>query len=377
MRISIDKILAPTLFILLSTALVGCDGDTGNADENQDPTITLNGQTIISLQQDEAYVELGATGSDPEDGDISDNILIDNSNLNTGQIGNYQITYNLRDSGGQTADEVVRTVDVVDTNPTNQVPSIVLIGKPTLNVLLNASYDELGATGSDPEDGNISNSIVINNNALDMSTLGTYQITYNLSDSMGLAASQVVRNVNVISTPVENQAPSIALIGAASVSLRQNTAYQELGATGSDPEDGDISTHITIDSSAVNTKTIGTYNVRYSLTDSQELEAPIVIRSVTVTSANSSAGRGYDCDLSVYDYCEDTRLRVSVEPVQGRGADRTAVFNWGLSSNGSPVKMGQFANGDYWVAPADNQTAVTVTSLSGSSNIPIPLQDAG
>lgn len=44
------------------------------------------------------------------------------------------------------------------------------------------------------------------------------------------------------------------------------------------------------------------------------------------------------------------------------------VYSWSFNSGGGDARCGQFANGDYWIAPAVGQSAVTVTGISSSSH---------
>ncbi len=78
------------------------------------PTITLNGTNPQIINKNSSYVELGATASDPEDGDISGAIVIDSSAVNTAVIGNYIVTYTVTDSSSNTV-STSRTVNVIDT----------------------------------------------------------------------------------------------------------------------------------------------------------------------------------------------------------------------------------------------------------------------
>lgn len=60
----------------------------------------------------------------------------------------------------------------------------------------NTSIDD-GATAIDNVDGDITASIVVDN-PVDITTLGTYTITYNVSDAAGNAAVEITRTVNVV-----------------------------------------------------------------------------------------------------------------------------------------------------------------------------------
>ena len=95
--------------------------------------------------------------------------------------GTYTITYNVSDSDGKAAKEVARTVIVaLDTIP----PGITLIGNATVNVPVGGTFNDPGATATDNVDGNISSSIVVGGDTVNANTVGTYIITYNVSDAV-------------------------------------------------------------------------------------------------------------------------------------------------------------------------------------------------
>lgn len=83
--------------------------------DKEKPVITLNGDEVVNLLKDEnaTYTDEGATASDNLDGDITDSI-ISNSNVDITAIGSYTVTYNVTDKAGNVADEVTRTVNVLD-----------------------------------------------------------------------------------------------------------------------------------------------------------------------------------------------------------------------------------------------------------------------
>ena len=45
------------------------------------------------------------------------------------------------------------------------------------------------------------------------------------------------------------------------------------------------------------------------------------------------------------------------------------IYNWSFNSGGGDAFCGQFANGDYWVAPAVGQTEVAVTGITSNGNV--------
>ena len=79
----------------------------------------------------------------------------------------------------------------------NNAPVIALTGSNPQLINLTVIYGELGATCTDPEEGDISGSLVIDASAVDTSTAGSYPVTYDCQDSYLNAATQVIRTVTV------------------------------------------------------------------------------------------------------------------------------------------------------------------------------------
>lgn len=82
----------------------------------------------------------------------------------------------------------------LDTTP----PVITLLGDASMNLILGDAYIEPGATAEDDVDGDISGLIVIAGDIVNTSATGTYLVTYNVSDSAGNSAPELVRTVNVL-----------------------------------------------------------------------------------------------------------------------------------------------------------------------------------
>ncbi|MBI1318303.1 MAG: DUF5011 domain-containing protein [Candidatus Hydrogenedens sp.] len=90
----------------------------------------------------------------------------------------------------------------------NAVPTITLTGSADLSVDCLALYFDPGATASDPEDGDITGSMVVFN-PVNTGVPGVYTVTYSVSDSSGSAAPQQVRTVTVLDNcPTEGEAES-------------------------------------------------------------------------------------------------------------------------------------------------------------------------
>jgi hypothetical protein len=171
------------------------------------------------------------------------------------------------------------TVIIEGSGPDTTAPVITLNGASTINLNPGDTYNELGATAIDNVDGDISANINIGGDTVNTNALGTYTVTYNVSDAAGNAATQVVRTVIVADTAP----PVITLIGASTINLNVGDTYNEQGATATDNFDGNLTSSIAI-SGTVNTSTAGTYFVNYNVSDSSGNAATQVTRTVNVTA---------------------------------------------------------------------------------------------
>ncbi|WP_156490569.1 DUF5011 domain-containing protein, partial [Oleiphilus sp. HI0086] len=232
---------------------------TVNVADSLPPVITLIGDNPLHVELNGSFTELGATASDSVDGDLSSAIIISGDAVNTSIAGTYITRYNVSDNTGNSAIEVTRTVLVSDTT----IPVISLLGSNPMSIALGSIFSDPGATASDNIDGNISTSI-IPSGSVDPTTLGSYTLSYDVSDSAGNAALTVTRVVNV----EDNSAPLISLLGDNPMDISLGGSYNEAGATATDNVDGDLTSSIAINGS-VDTDTPGTYTISYSVSDSE------------------------------------------------------------------------------------------------------------
>ncbi|MES2587478.1 MAG: immunoglobulin-like domain-containing protein [Bacteroidota bacterium] len=98
------SILFSTLIVLF---LSSCNKDS----ESSPPIISLNGSNEVTVSLQGQYSEQGATASDQEDGDISSSIIISGA-VNTQFADLYRIYYDVVDSDGNKAVQVIRNVKV-------------------------------------------------------------------------------------------------------------------------------------------------------------------------------------------------------------------------------------------------------------------------
>ena len=79
-----------------------------------------------------------------------------------------------------------------------QAPVITLLGSSTVTTNLGVNWTDAGATATDNVDGDITSSIVVDDSVVDINTVGSYIVTYNVSDAAGNAAVEVVRTIAVV-----------------------------------------------------------------------------------------------------------------------------------------------------------------------------------
>lgn len=114
------------------------------------PVITLQGQVNVRINVGEDYQDAGARASDSLDGDITGSIEA-NGAVDSSKPGVYTIKYSVKDQAGNAADEVVRTVEVVNPNPPiisiarnlNGTVTLIFEGKLQGAPAVNGSWEEI------------------------------------------------------------------------------------------------------------------------------------------------------------------------------------------------------------------------------------------
>ncbi|MBC2177910.1 DUF5011 domain-containing protein [Listeria booriae] len=278
----------------------------------------------------------GVTASDTEDGDVTGNITVTANDVNVNQEGTYHVTYSVTDSDDNTT---TKTITVTVTS--NDAPVITATDK---TLKKGASFDPVaGVTASDTEDGNVTDKVTVTANDVDTSAVGTYHVTYSVTDSDGNTTTKTI-TVTVTS----NDAPVIV---ASDQTIKKGKAFDVMaGVSASDLEDGDVTAGITVTANDVDTNTVGTYHVTYSVTDSDGNTTTKTI-TVTITSNDAPTFTTSDVYLKVGDKFNPYAGITASDTEDGDLTDRIDIE----SSDVDMTQAGTYAV-EYSVTDSDNNT---------------------
>jgi len=141
-----------------------------------------------------------------------------------------------------------------------------------------------GVSALDPEDGDLTSSIVMSGVTFPLVTPGVYTILYDVVDLEGTPAGQKQRVVTIADT----LAPVMTLNGSDMVMLECGIdTYEEPGAAALDQCDGDLS--VLVGGDVVDTAVTDTYVVTYDATDGQGLSPDTLSRTVVVQDTTGPA----------------------------------------------------------------------------------------
>ena len=250
--------------------------------DTKGPVITLKGDNPLSVRQKTPYVEPGYEVYDNYDRPEDIKVVIQGK-VDTNFLESYVLTYIATDSSGNKS-SVTRTVMVETKTSTTTsttkpkkvgVTTLTLKGQSTMYLDFLTTYKEPGYTATDTVDGNIT-SKVIATGKVNIARLGTYPITYSVTNSGGKKTT-VTRTVIVS----DKTAPVIKINGANPLYVELGSVYIDLGASAVDNYDGVVSVYAV---GSVDTSTLGKYQVTYSAVDSSGNRAEVT-RTVHVVNS--------------------------------------------------------------------------------------------
>ncbi|WP_407270037.1 immunoglobulin-like domain-containing protein [Radiobacillus sp. PE A8.2] len=220
------------------------------------PVITLNGDSTLNVEVGSDYEEPGAKITDNSGEDLSEELHIDASAVNTDKVGSYKVHYSVEDSSGNEG-KAERTVKVVDTTK----PVITLAGDNPLVVEYGNIFVDPGVTAADNYDEDVTEEITVAG-SVDENVVGEYTLTYTVEDSSG-NEGKAERTVKVVDTTK----PVVTLAGDNPLVVEYGNIFVDPGATAMDNYDGEVTEEITV-AGSVDENVVGEYTLTYTVEDS-------------------------------------------------------------------------------------------------------------
>ena len=155
------------------------------------PQMTLNEAPQLEVADKEIMVgetldlrTLIIKATDKEDGDLKDKVEINKGEFNNNKVGTYKITYKVADSKGASSTKQATVKVKQQQIELNEAPNLqVKDAEITVGETLNLK--DLIISAKDKEDGDLKDKVVIDKGKFDNNKVGTYKITYKVTDSKG------------------------------------------------------------------------------------------------------------------------------------------------------------------------------------------------
>ena len=176
------------------------------------PIMTLNGDNIVDIGQGIIYVDQGATS------DVSTDVIVTTSNVNTDIIGNYVVRYETTRNG--LTNFIDRTVRV---KVVSVPPAVTLIGNATITLEQPTTYTE-----PDPPVTFSGGVLETYGDAPDGSAVGVFTIRYQVRNALGIATAE--RTVTILP---DTTRPVVTKLGG-DITHKYNTTYRDPSYVGSD-----------------------------------------------------------------------------------------------------------------------------------------------
>lgn len=211
------------------------------------PVLTLYGETSMTLEINELFIDPGASAID----DSGATIKVKASSFDTTKVGEFTITYTAIDPSGNIS-TATRNVTVADTIP----PVINLFGDTSMTLEINEPFIDPGYSAIDNSRATIS---ITTSGTIDISKIGVYTLTYTAIDPSG-NLSTATRTITIVDTIP----PVITLIGTSTMNIEINSSFIDPGVIVIDDSKAVITPSI---SNNLDLSKIGVYAIIYTAID--------------------------------------------------------------------------------------------------------------
>jgi hypothetical protein len=239
--------------------------------------ITLNGEPQYFIEFGRYYYEYGATAYESENNDISSSIEISN-NVNLNALGTYTVTYTATSSSGETH-SVTRSVIVQDTSS----PVFIFKNDDSVEIYPNKTDYSFDFVAIDNYDGDITSQVSYEYGVPSTTPGESFTDQISVTDSNG---NTTTRTLDIYVRPIPS--PTLNLLGDDDnndFKIGVGETFIDPGYYAFDKIDGVITDDVIVDYSALNTTTLGDYQVTYTITNSGGLSTTET-RTVSVVDKN-------------------------------------------------------------------------------------------
>ena len=158
--------------------------------DRKPPVINFDGEEKYSVNYKSEYIEPGFSANDNYDGDVTSAVVV-KGEVDTNTIGEYKITYTVKDSFENSVTKT-RIVDVVD----KEEPKISFKNPYYGYTILNKKLKTNDYKVVDNFDGNLTDKVEVDTSEVNIKKAGIYEATYTVKDSNG-NESVIKRKINV------------------------------------------------------------------------------------------------------------------------------------------------------------------------------------
>ena len=252
---------------------------------NQVPELTV--PPTITLRVGDKFDPMSNIKAiDKEDGDLT-NRVEHKGDVDTSKPGKYIVDYSVVDSQGGKA-TVTQTVIVEGDGETSDL-------KPTLTVpiattiTVGESFDPMAKVKAiDKEDGDLTSKVKVEGE-VDTSKVGTYIVTYTVTNSKG--HEEIAKQTVTVTgrEEVKNDIPILKVPSTTTIT-KGDEFNPMVGVSATDKEDGDLTSKVVYKDIGDTTK-VGTFEIIYSVTDSVGNKVH-AIQKVLVKDTDASKAKG-------------------------------------------------------------------------------------
>lgn len=178
------KLTSIILLITFILVLAACQ-DRDDPRKHVPPNISGTGDITYFIGDPLPDYREGVSAYDLTDGDLTDAIIIDDSDVDYETAGVYPLVYRVTDSDGNTVTKTVNVI-VIESSGGTTSPPVILGATNHTHVSGQAPPDYLaGVVAFDANEGYLTDLIILDDSAVDYETPGTYPVTMTVSNTTG------------------------------------------------------------------------------------------------------------------------------------------------------------------------------------------------